>query len=66
MMTEGLMHSLWLASALLLIMEGIMPFLSPSAFRETLLKMANLSDRTLRMIGFFSMIVGVILLYWVN
>lgn len=60
------MHSLWLASALLLIMEGIMPFLSPSAFRETLLKMADLSDRTLRMIGFFSMIVGVILLYWVN
>jgi len=64
--SEDFIHSLWLASALLLIIEGVMPFLSPTSFRRTLLQIANLSDQQLRVIGFFSMAVGVILLYWVN
>ena len=65
-MNESLIHSLWLATALMLVIEGLIPFLSPSAFRQTLLKMAEMNDQQLRNIGLFSMVLGLILLYWVN
>jgi len=50
----------------MLVIEGIMPFLNPIAFRRVLLQMANMEDQQLRSIGFFSMILGIALLYWVN
>lgn len=50
----------------MLVIEGIMPFLNPIAFRRALLQMANMQDQHLRGIGFFSMILGIALLYWVN
>ncbi|PHS70360.1 MAG: DUF2065 domain-containing protein [Methylophaga sp.] len=65
-MSETLIHSLWVASALMLVIEGIMPFLSPAAFRRALLQMAGMKDQQLRVIGLFSMVIGVALLYWVN
>lgn len=65
-MNETLLHSLWIGSALMLVIEGFMPFLNPVAFRRSLLQMANMNDQQLRMIGFFSMILGLALLYWVN
>jgi hypothetical protein len=61
-----LIHSLWLATALMLVIEGIMPFLSPHGFKRALLQMAAMSDRSIRLFGFFSMIAGLILLYWIN
>jgi len=64
--SETLIHSLWVASALMLVIEGIMPFLSPAAFRRALLQMAGMKDQQLRVIGLFSMVIGVALLYWVN
>ena len=60
------MHSLWLATALMLVIEGVMPFLNPTTFRRALLQMAGMTDRQLRTIGFLCMISGVVLLYWVN
>ncbi len=65
-MTDGLMHSLLLASALMLVIEGIMPFLNPAAFRRSLLQMASMQDQHLRMIGLFSMVLGLIVLFLVN
>ncbi len=59
-------HELWIALALLLVIEGIMPFISPKRLRESLLTMANLSDRTLRMGGLVSMVLGVLLLYLIR
>lgn len=59
-------QELWIALALLLVIEGIMPFINPKGLRETLLTMANLSDRTLRIGGLISMILGVLLLYLVR
>lgn len=50
----------------MLVMEGIMPFLNPIAFRRTLLQMASMKDQHLRAIGLFSMVLGIALLYWVN
>lgn len=59
-------QELWVALALLLVIEGVMPFISPKSLRETLLTMANLSDRTLRIGGLVSMLCGVALLYLVR
>lgn len=59
-------QELWVALALLLVIEGIMPFISPKGLRETLLTMASLSDRTMRIGGLISMVLGVMLLYLVR
>jgi uncharacterized protein YjeT (DUF2065 family) len=50
----------------MLVIEGIMPFLSPAAFRRALLQMAGMHDRHIRVIGLFSMVLGLVILYWVN
>jgi uncharacterized protein len=64
--SNALLHSLWVATALMLVIEGIMPFLNPTTFRRALLQMAGMKDQQLRSIGLFSMVLGVVLLYWVN
>ncbi|MCG6900072.1 MAG: DUF2065 domain-containing protein [Gammaproteobacteria bacterium] len=50
------------AIALLLIIEGMVPFLNPRSLRQMLETVSQLDDRTLRMVGLISMILGVILL----
>ncbi len=54
------------AIALLLILEGIMPFLSPEGLRRTLAMISHMSDNTLRFIGLSAMLLGTLLLYVVN
>jgi hypothetical protein len=61
-----LIHSLWVATALMLVIEGLMPFVNPPVFRRALYQMAEMSDQQLRMIGLFSMVAGVAFLYWIN
>ena len=51
------------AVALLLVLEGIMPFLSPSSVRRLLARLNELGDNTLRIAGLASMVAGVVLLY---
>lgn len=53
------MDSLWVALALLLILEGVMPFCAPSLWRETFRKVTELSDGQLRFVGLISITVGV-------
>lgn len=50
------------AVALLLVLEGLLPFLSPQALRRTLAEIARLDDRTLRTIGLISLLAGLGLL----
>ena len=57
---------LWAAFALYLVLEGLMPFLNPGAMKRTLLQLAGLEERTLRMAGLASMIAGALLLYFVR
>ncbi|MEI2781968.1 MAG: DUF2065 domain-containing protein [Candidatus Competibacter sp.] len=52
------------AFGLMLVVEGILPFLSPSALRQSLLRMAQLEDRTLRFVGLGSMLLGLLVLYF--
>jgi len=59
-------HDLLVALALLLVIEGIWPFLSPGSMREVLLMIAQHDNRSMRISGLVSMVIGVILLYVVN
>ena len=54
------------ALALVLVIEGLMPFLSPGGFRRTMEQVSRIPDRTLRTIGLVSMAAGVGLLYVVR
>ena len=51
------------AIALVLVIEGILPFLSPGGWRQAMLQAGRLSDRALRTVGFASMLIGVLILY---
>lgn len=59
-------HELFVALALLLVVEGLFPFLNPEGFRKALQTMANMNDQALRAGGLVSMLVGVVLLYLTN
>lgn len=51
------------ALCLMLILEGIIPFLYPARWRNLVVRLAVVSDHQLRKIGFISMAAGVGLLY---
>jgi uncharacterized protein YjeT (DUF2065 family) len=59
-------QDLWAALALMLILEGMFPFLNPTGLRRMLQMMADLSDSQLRYAGMTSMLLGVMLLYFVR
>ncbi len=53
--------TLLLAFALMLVIEGLMPFLAPKVWRETFRRVIAMSDGQIRFIGLASMLVGLIL-----
>jgi uncharacterized protein YjeT (DUF2065 family) len=57
---------LWAAIALMLVIEGIVPFLSPDGMRRMLVAMLQMDNRSIRVAGLISMLLGVALLYWVR
>ena len=60
------MEFLWGALALMLVIEGVLPFLSPGAWRKVFERAVQLSDGQIRFVGLSSMIVGLValLLLW--
>lgn len=54
------------ALALLLVVEGVVPFANPQALRRMLATMSQLDDQSLRIAGLVSMVMGVVLLYIVR
>lgn len=54
------------AVALLLVLEGILPFLNPPGVRRVLLALCDLSDQQMRFAGLTSMLIGLLLLYIIN
>jgi uncharacterized protein YjeT (DUF2065 family) len=54
------------AFALYLIIEGMIPFVSPGNFRKTVARIAQLGDNNLRLAGLAAMAAGLILLYIVR
>lgn len=61
------MLNYWLlAFGLMLVIEGMTPFLFPTFWRNTLRRMSMLEDGQLRFIGLILMLGGVALIYWVT
>ncbi|MBP5986345.1 MAG: DUF2065 domain-containing protein [Azonexus sp.] len=54
--------NLLLAFALMLVLEGAMPFIAPAAWRETFRRLIQFSDGQIRFVGLTSMLIGLILL----
>jgi hypothetical protein len=57
---------LWIALSLLLVIEGILPFLAPSQWRELLRQLSELSDRQVRLLGAALMFTGLVSLHLVK
>ncbi|MGQ0750676.1 MAG: DUF2065 domain-containing protein [Betaproteobacteria bacterium] len=54
------------ALALMLVIEGVLPFLMPALWRQTFRKLTEMSDGQIRFIGLTSMLAGLLLLYIVR
>ncbi len=54
------------ALALVLVIEGLLPFISPRRWRQMVATVAQLEDRLIRNVGLGSMLLGLALLYWVQ
>ena len=58
--------TLIMALALMLILEGVLPFLAPNLWRDTFRRITQMSDGQIRFVGLSSMIVGLLILAWVR
>ena len=56
-------NEILVAIALVLVVEGIIPFLAPEKFRQALAQLVQMPDQVLRIIGLASMTLGIIFLY---
>ncbi len=59
-------HDLGVALALVLVIEGIVPFLYPKRWREMVMMLSEIDDRTMRIVGLMSMLLGTGLLYLIR
>lgn len=54
------------AFALMLVIEGVLPFLVPGLWRDTFRRLTEMTDGQIRFIGLTSMLTGLLLLYIVR
>ena len=51
-----------MAFALMLVIEGALPFLAPSLWRDTFRRITQMTDGQIRFIGLTSMMIGLLVL----
>ena len=56
-------NTLLTALALMLVIEGVLPFLVPALWRDTFRRLTEMSDGQIRFIGLTSMVAGLLLLF---
>ncbi len=61
-----LWHDLGVALCLVMVIEGIMPFLFPKHWKESMLKIAEIDDKAMRAFSLAMMLIGTGLLYLIN
>ncbi|NCF52420.1 DUF2065 family protein [Gammaproteobacteria bacterium] len=54
------------AVALLLVIEGMLPFVRPGRYKQMVAQIVRLSDNHLRLFGLAAMIIGLLLLFVVR
>ncbi len=52
----------WAALGLMLLLEGLMPLVSPASWRELFAKLVRLTDGQLRFVGLCSVLLGALVL----
>jgi len=60
---EGYTSILVTAVALMLNIEGVLPFLLPAVWRDTFRRLTEMSDGQIRFVGLSSMLAGLLLLF---
>ena len=59
-------HVFAVAMALVFIIEGMFPFISPNRWRKLLVMADQMDDKVIRNVGLGSMLFGVFVLYLVH
>jgi uncharacterized protein YjeT (DUF2065 family) len=54
------------ALAILLVLEGLLPFLSPVATKRVMTQLSQMAERELRIAGLVSAVAGLLLLFFVR
>jgi uncharacterized protein YjeT (DUF2065 family) len=54
------------ACALLLVLEGILPFVGPGRYRQLVAQIVRLGDNQLRTAGLMAMVAGLVLLFFIR
>lgn len=58
--------SLWMALALVLVLEGLLPFVSPQAWRKVFASVLAMEDGQIRFMGLLCVLVGMAALWWLD
>lgn len=61
-----MLHPLLIAVGLVFILEGATPFLAPRLWRRAMQQMFIQSDRSIRVFGLVSMLIGLVFLYLIR
>jgi len=56
-------NTIWLALALVLVIEGLYPFASPTGWRRMFTQLLQLSDGQIRFFGLFSILSGLLVIW---
>ena len=57
-----MLDTLLIALGLMLVLEGLLPFLAPRIWREAFRRITELADGQLRFMGLTSMLVGLVII----
>lgn len=63
---RNMLHELAVAFCLMLVIEGILPFIAPKRWRNLILMLDEVDDNTMRLIGLGSMLTGTVILLLIN
>ncbi len=58
--------TLWVAFGLMLIFEGIFPFMSPKGWRDKMAQLLVLQDGQIRFFGLVCILGGLLMLWWLG
>ena len=58
--------TLWVAFGLMLIFEGVFPFMSPQGWRDKMAQILVLEDGQIRFFGLVCILVGLLMLWWLG
>ncbi len=58
--------TIWLAIALVFVIEGLFPFLSPAGWRKTFAQLLSYRDGQLRFFGICSILGGLLIIWLIS